>query len=153
MFTSQHQRGSQMRALLGRTVVLGMAAILAGCGDDDGFSPTVETVAGSYSAASFTLGSPAGTIDLLALGSVVTVTLDADGSTTGQLFVPGGAEDGGDLDADLTGTWSLDGTTVTFNQTADTFIRDAQFTAGENRLTGEGTFSGQTIRLVMTKPG
>jgi hypothetical protein len=79
-----------MRALLGRTVVLGMAAILAGCGDDDGFSPTVDTVAGSYSAASFTLGSPAGTIDLLALGSVVTVTLDPDGSTTGQLLKTAG---------------------------------------------------------------
>ncbi len=140
-----------MRALLGRTVLLGLAVVLAGCGDDDGFSPTVETVAGSYSAASFTLGSPAGTIDLLALGSVVTVTLAPDGSTSGQLLVPGGAEDGGDLDADLTGTWTLDGSTVTFNQAADTFIRDAEFTAAENRLTGEGTFDGQTVRLVLTK--
>jgi hypothetical protein len=140
-----------MRAVLGRTVAIGLAVVLASCGDEDSFSPTVENVAGIYSAATFTLSSPAGTIDLLALGSVVAVTLAADGTTTGQLFVPGGAEDGGDLDADLTGTWSLNGSTITFNQTADTFIRDAEFTAGQNRLTGEGTFGDQTIRLVLTK--
>ena len=140
-----------MRALLGRMAVFGLAVIFAGCGDDDGFSPTVENVAGSYSAASFTLSSPVGTIDLLALGSTVDVTLAPDGSTTGRLFVPGGAEDGGDLEADLTGTWTLDGSTVTFNQTADTFIRDAEFTVSRNQLTGEGTFDNQTVRLVLTK--
>jgi hypothetical protein len=65
--------------------------------------------------------------------------------------VPNGAEDGGDLDADLAGTWALVGNTVTFSQTADTFIRDAAFAAGPNRLTGEDTFSGVTIRLVLSK--
>ncbi len=77
--------------------------------------------------------------------------LAADGTTTGRLFVPGGAEGGGDLDADLTGTWTLDGSTVTFSQTADTFIRDATFTASRNRLTGEGVFQGLAIRLVLDK--
>jgi len=132
-------------------ITLGMVLLLAACGDEGSFSPTVENVAGTYSASSFTLGTAAGTIDLLALGSSVSVTLAADGTTTGQLFVPDGAEGGGDLDADLTGTWTLEGSTVTFNQTADTFIRDAQFTASRDELTGEGTFDGQAVRLVLTK--
>lgn len=140
-----------MHAPFCRSAALCLALLLAGCGDEDGFSPSVETVAGSYSASSFTVGSGAGTIDLLALGSSVAVTLAPGGTTTGRLFVPGGAEGGGDLDADLTGTWTLEGSTVTFNQTADTFIRDAQFTASRDRLTGEGTFDGQTVRLVLTK--
>ena len=42
---------------------------------------------------------------------------------------------------------------MTFNQTADTFIRDAEFTATKNRLTGEGTFDDTTIRVVLTKSG
>jgi hypothetical protein len=140
-----------MRGQLGRTVALSLVLAVASCGDDNSFSPTVENVAGTYSATAFTLTSSAGTVDLLILGSEVVVTLAADGTTTGRLFVPGGDEGGGDLDADLTGTWALSGSTVTFNQTADTFIRDAGFTADRNRLTGESTFGHQTIRLVLTK--
>ena len=140
-----------MRAAVSRIFALGLSLALAGCGDDDSFSPTTDNVAGSYSASSFTVSSTLGTIDLLALGASVEVTLEPDGTATGRLFVPGGAAGGSDLDADLTGTWSLAGSTVTFNQTADTFIRDADFTAEENRLTGEGTFNGQTVRVVLEK--
>ena len=135
-------------------LVLVLALALVGCGDDDnnnGFSPTVENVAGTYTATSFTLTTSLGTVDLLALGSEVSVVLLSDGTTTGHLFVPGAGEDGEDVDADLAGEWTLAGSTVTFNQTADTFIRDADFAASENRLTGEGTFGEETIRIVLTK--
>ena len=142
-----------MRVRTSLVVRLGLLLGLAACGGGDGFSPTVDTVAGSYSAATFTAGSAVGTVDLLAIGALVSVTLEPDGTTTGRLFVPGGAEDGGDLDEDLTGTWSLSGSTVTFSQTADTFIRDAEFTATRDRLTGEGVFGDLTIRLVLTKTG
>ena len=78
----------------------------------------------------------------------MTLNLATDGTTTGQLFVPGGDEDGGDLDADLTGTWTLSGSTVTFDQAADTFFPDVEFTAEQDRLTGEGDFGDESIRLV-----
>jgi hypothetical protein len=142
-----------MRSLLGAPTALALAVVLIGCGDDDNFSPTVENVSGSYSAASFTLTTGTGTIDLLALGAEVTAVLETDGTTTGNLSVPGGGEEGEDVDEDLTGTWTLSGNTVTFNQTSDTFIRDVEFTAGENTLTGEFTDddTGETVRLVLTK--
>jgi hypothetical protein len=111
----------------------------------------VETVAGSYTAISLTASSSVGTTDLLALGSTVDITLAVDGTTSGRLFVPGGAEDGGDLDVDLAGTWTLSGTTVGFDQEGDSFIPDVAFTAGRNQLNGEGTFSGTIIRLVLGK--
>jgi hypothetical protein len=142
-----------MRAMIRRLSVLGVAVALGACGGEDSFSPTVETVAGSYSARSFTLTSSVGTTDLLALGSTVAITLAPDGTTSGRLFVPGGAEDGSDLDLDLVGTWTLTGNSVTFNQAADSFIRDVEFTADRNRLTGEGTFTGTTIGLVLSKTG
>jgi hypothetical protein len=140
-----------MRGLRRPAVAVAVAFLLASCGGDDSFSPTVDNVSGSYSASSFTVTTPAGAVDLLALGASVEVTLAPNGTSTGRLFVPGAAEGGGDLDQDLTGTWTLSGSTVTFNQTADTFIRDAQFTAGRNQLTGEGTFGGQTVRIVLKK--
>ena len=146
-----------MRVVTRALGVLLAALALGGCGGgEDNFSPTVptvETVAGSYTARTFTLTSAVGTTDLLALGSTVTVTLDADGTTSGRLFIPGGAEGGGDLDEDLAGTWTLSGSIVTFSQSADTFIRDVEFTAAQNQLNSEGTFDGAIIRLVLGKVG
>jgi hypothetical protein len=57
------------------------------------------------------------------------------------------------IGAALTGTWTLAGTKVTFNQAADTFIRDVEFTAARNRLSSQGTFGGATIHLVLAKTG
>jgi hypothetical protein len=136
-----------MRAIL----ALALALALGSCGGEDTFSPTVETVAGSYTASLLTLSSSVGTTDLLALGSTVAITLAVGGTTSGRLFVPGGADDGSDLDVDLAGTWALSGSTVTFQQAGDTFIRDVEFTAGPNELNGEGMFSGAIIRLVLGK--
>jgi hypothetical protein len=138
-----------MRAI----VALTLALALGSCGGEDTFSPTVESVAGSYTASSLTLVSSVGTTDLLALGSTVAISLDANGTTSGRLFVPGGDDDGSDLDVDLAGTWTLSGSTVTFNQTGDSFIRGVEFTAGPDQLNGEGEFSGAIIRLVLGKAG
>ena len=41
-------------------------------------------------------------------------TLNADGTTTGRLHVPAGVGGPDAIDEDLSGTWSLSGTTVTF---------------------------------------
>ena len=140
-----------MRIRLGWAVALSLVPALAGCGDDSSFSPTVESVAGAYSATIFTLDVGAGTVDQLVLGADVAMTLAPDGTTTGHLFVPGAGAGGGDLDADLTGSWTLSRGGVTFDQTADTFIRDVRFTADRDRLTGEAPSGHNTVHLVLTK--
>jgi hypothetical protein len=131
------------------------AVVLAGCsGNDDPFSPTVANVAGTYNATVFTATSSAlGTINLLSAGATVHVVLNPDGTTTGHIFVPDLGLEDGELDADLTGTWTLSGSTVTFSQTADTFIRDVEFTAAQNSLEAEGTFEDTTIHLALAKTG
>ncbi len=130
------------------------AVVLAGCGGDDNpFSPTVTNVAGTYNATQFTATGSAGTFNLLSLGATVHVVLNPDGTTTGHLFVPDIGQEDGALDADLTGTWTLSGSTVTFSQTADTFIRDVEFTASQNSLESEGTFDGTTLHLALAKTG
>jgi hypothetical protein len=129
------------------------ALALAACGGDDGFSPTPATVQGTYNASRFTATNSQGSVNLLALGATVHVVLNADGTTTGHLSVPDLGLGEGAIEADLTGTWTLSGNTVTFNQTADTFIRDADFTAAQNSLDGEGTFDGTTVHLTLSKTG
>ena len=139
-----------MRSSTTRIIALALTLAVAACGDDN-FRPTVENVAGSYTASTFTYETSDGTTDLLAAGAVVSIDLAEDGTTTGEIFVAAGGEGGGDLDQELTGTWTLAGSTVTFDQDADTFIRDLEFTADEDLLIGEDTFDDVTIRLVLSK--
>lgn len=141
-----------MRTRIRSGAALMFVLAIAACGDDDeGFNPTVDDVAGSYTATTFTVTSGAGEVDLLGIGASVTATLDADGTTTGRLLVPGAGEGGGDLDEDLAGTWSLNGSTVTFSQSNSTLISDVDFAVGPNTLTGEGMFQGSLILLVLSR--
>ena len=138
--------------MIRRGVVLCMALALAACGGDDdgGFNPTVDDVAGVYSASAFTLTSGNGDFDLLAIGASVTATLNADGTTTGRLQVPG-VGGGGAIDEDLAGTWSLSGTTVSFSPSASSLLTDVDFAVGPGTLTGEGVYQGAVLLLVLTK--
>ncbi len=134
-------------ARLAVAVILSLG--LLACGDD-GFSPTVENMAGSYTATTFTRTVGGTTTDQLELGAEVTVDLDEDGTMTGRIFIPEAEEGEGDLDESLAGTWTLEGGAVTFEQEADTFVREMQFIASENQLSGEDDSDG-TVRLVLTK--
>jgi hypothetical protein len=129
------------------------AAALTACGDNnDAFSPTPATVQGTYNASRFTVTTPQQTFNLLPLGATVHVVLNADGTTTGHLSVPDLGVGIGAIEADLAGTWSLSGTTVTFSPTdPNSIIGDADFTAAQNSLDGEGDFQGNTIHLTLSK--
>jgi hypothetical protein len=133
-----------------RSAALAITLSLVSCGDDDGFSPTVENISGSYSASSFTVTSPSGTVDLLASGASVQITLASDGATTGRLLLP--AEDPDvDHEEDLAGTWMLTGDQVTISPNGPSVFRFAQFTAAPDQLTGERLLSGETLHLVLTR--
>ena len=58
-----------------------------------------------------------------------------------------------DLDMDLAGTWTLDQNdgSVAFEHASDTFLRDMTFSYSNSRLSGEATFSGVTINVVLRK--
>jgi hypothetical protein len=125
------------------------AAILAAC--DDPFSPTVANVAGTYQATKLQVDSAGHITDYLAIGSAITLELNPAGTVSGHLFIVGGNDDGGDLDADMAGTWALAGDRVTFDQTADTFVRDYVFTASRGRLHSEHSAAGATATVVFTR--
>ena len=143
-----------VRAWLGAWSLAALA--LAGCGGDDdtGFSPSVANVSGTYNATLFTATTSGGTINLLPLGATVHVVLDPDGTTTGHLSVPDAGLGQGAIEADLAGTWTLSGSTVTFSPNdPNSIIGDADFTAAQNSLDGEGTFEGMTLHLTLAKTG
>jgi hypothetical protein len=131
---------------------LGIVVLASSCGDDNGFTPRPESVAGPYYASSFLVTQNGITADVLALGGAIDINLASDGLVTGHLFVPNGNGGGSDLDLDLQGTWELNGTAVMFDMpNVDTFIRDVPFTVGTSTLTGDRTSNGTRIQVTLTR--
>jgi hypothetical protein len=124
---------------------------VTGCGDD-GFEPSVDNVSGSYVATVLTVEETSGTVDYLAIGSALEVTLHPDGTVEGELFVPSLGPGGSDIDIALGGTWSLDGDQVTIDSIQDTFLQDVVFTATEGRLEGEFVGNGVSVQVRLDKP-
>ncbi len=120
--------------------------LAAGCSDAIG----PESLAGTYVATEFTLaGEVSG--DVLAAGGSLSITLNADGTTSGSVFVPAALNDGEDFTASLAGTFTVADGSITFTQDADTFVRDITWEVDGTRLRGAGTFSGVTFTVVLTR--
>jgi hypothetical protein len=130
-----------------QTLLVGSIPLMAACSDT--LSPEA-TLAGTYVATTFTLSGDI-TGDVLAAGGGLTITLDADGTTDGTLFVPASLNDGEDFNANMAGTFTVVNGTVTFTQDADTFVRDLTWTVDGSGLGGSGTFSGVTITIVLNR--
>jgi hypothetical protein len=140
-----------MRGITMTRLIAFSALAFLGCDSDDPFTPSVDNVAGTYTATTFTTTAAGVTTDHLAAGASVELTLSADGSTSGRLFVPDAGEEGGDFEANLVGSWTIDDQSVVLDHDADTFLRDVTFTAARNRLTAERTFVTTTVRVVLNR--
>jgi hypothetical protein len=140
------------RALL----LIGLPAIVLACGGSD--EPSATPIAGSYAATFFQTTGSSGQRNEIAAGSTLTITLAANGTTTGHLHV---AASGSNpvFDADMAGTWTAtENHIVTFTQAADTFVRNMEFTwasdiQGMWTLAGEKVFSGTQIKITLTRGG
>lgn len=146
-------RARRTRWITAIVMTLGALAATA-CGDDDSTNPPDDnTIAGTYVATTFIVTQDGVPTDELERGAAIELTLNDDSTTAGTLFVPGGNEDGTDLVADLTGTWSLDGNTVhfAFAQASDTFIGDVPFTARGGTLATDRTILGVRVQVVLEK--
>ncbi len=132
-----------------RSVLVPLPLLLAACGDA---STGPASVAGQYAATTFNLVQGATTTDVLGAGGRLTITLTANGTTTGQLFVPAALNGGTPLTASMDGTFTLSNGVVTFSQAADTFVRDMPFTVLGKTMAGSKDFSGTTVTVVLTRP-
>jgi hypothetical protein len=151
MRTSHRQRCATALACLSAV------AALAACGDDEILvsSPSMQSVAGAYTATTFSItagGTTGGsTSDVLTQGGSLQMSLAAGGSTTGRLVIPT-AVAGAAVDASMAGSWTLRGDTVRFTQAADTFVRDTPFLVRGNTLVGDRTFGTTRIQVTLRKP-
>jgi len=120
-------------------VTLVVATFTAACIESTGILVEQSTgpilraeLVGLYAAVSMV--SSDGATDLMAAGATLNLTLGENSALAGHLFIPGGAADGSDVDADMAGAWTFDpfGQTVRFVQQADTFVGETQFDASRD---------------------
>jgi hypothetical protein len=133
--------------------LIGLPAFLLACGGSN--EPSSSPYAGSYTATLWTTTGSSGQQNQIGAGSTLQITLAPNGTTTGHLhFAASGANPV--FDADMAGTWTVNGNVVDFAQAADTFVRDMLFTAGSNiqglmTLAGHQAFSGTDIQIILTR--
>jgi hypothetical protein len=137
-------------SVLAASSILFASASMA-CGSD---SPTQVSspVAGTYLATEF-LVTPAGepTIDVLAQGGTLSITIAADNRTSGSLTLPASIA-GTDISLSMAGTAVVSGSTVTFQQPGDTFVRNLTFTVSGNTLSVTNQSTGTaTFTVTLTK--
>lgn len=113
----------------------------------------VASVAGTYVAVQLETTEAGETTDWLVDGASIRLELRVDGTTAGRMFIPAAGEEGGDLDADLAGEWSISGQEVHLDHDADTFLRDLPFRVLGRRLEGGGEFSGVRVQAVLVREG
>jgi hypothetical protein len=125
--------------------------LLLSCGDGNGFDPTTDTVAGSYDVTTLRETQNGITINYLALGVTLGLELHADGIATGHLFAPTGGLGGSELDTDLSGTWTLNGSTVTLDIPEAAFLGNVTFKAEDDLLRADQTVGGARVEVILTR--
>ena len=123
--------------------------VLAGCSDDP-IGPA--DIAGPYTATTLNVVEGPDTTNILTGGGSLTITLNANGTTSGQLFVPAALNNGTEVNASMDGTFAITNGIVRFDQAADTFVRDMPFTPAGKTLSGNVDFSGSRVIVVLTRP-
>ncbi len=142
-----------MKTLRSLSMVIAMAAgtTLAGCDADEILGPDREEVAGTYTATQFSITTGSGSEDLLDLGGSVTLTLDADGTSTGTFASPA---IGGDpaFVADLEGTWDITiGGFIQLEHDDDTVLRDVLFEYDNGELVASEVFTSGVVDIVLRR--
>lgn len=114
-------------------IALAVGLTLAGCSDEDGTD--ISDVAGSYEATTFVVTPDGeGPIDVLAAGGFINITINSNGTTTGDMFLPASVA-GTDQAFSMDGTASIVGSEqVAFDQVADSFFRELTFTIEAEEL-------------------
>lgn len=137
-----------------RLVAILCAAAITGCGGSDNPTQPSLQIAGNYAATEWVTTDGSGQTNQILAGSTLNITLAANGTTSGSLHMPASVV-GQELDRDMAGTWTQAGTTVTFAQGADTFVRDMTFSVVANgatwALVGDQVFSGTRVQLTLTR--
>ena len=134
--------------------ILCLLAIAAVVGCSDSFKPTTENILGMYQVESFTTDNAGTSRDLFAAGATLELIILPFGDVVGALNVPPIPPDTTMFYASMNGSWALTGNKVRFTQDADSFVRDLDWIADKDRLSGDKTFGAVRVRVVLKRqPG
>src|SRR5688572_11443247 len=104
-----------------RHLVLVAAAALVSACDSTAPSP----IAGTWNATEFIITEAgAQPRNVLAAGGSLSIIVSANNSTSGSLTIPASFTGGSAITESMAGTATVSGSSVEFNQAADTFVRD-----------------------------
>ena len=132
--------------MLRHAVVLSAAVLLLGC---DSTEPS--PIAGTWVATEFTITESGEETDVLAAGGALTITISSTNTTSGSLTIPASVTGEEEFTASMAGTATITGSTVDFEQAADSFVRDATWTIVGNTLVTTSTFAGVALDITLTR--
>jgi hypothetical protein len=136
------------RIALVSTLAIGAAG--CGGGSDPIVQPTVD-ITGSYVATVFKV-TPTNkpTIDVLARGGSLTLTIARDSTTSGSLMVPKDVI-GDSVNVSLAGIVSQSGHAVRFSMASDTFVRTVGWLAGGGTIATDVNDGSAHIEVLLTR--
>lgn len=117
----------------------------------NGTTAPTDELAGSYTATFFRVTpSGASEIDVLANNGRLTINIAENNATTGSLLLPPSIDGG--ITASMAGTANQSGSTVTFQQNVDTFVRDLSWTRSSVGLTvADQAVAGNLYTITLTR--
>ncbi len=136
-------------------IAAGMLLVLALAACSDSTGPDASP-AGTWHATRLIVTDNGTPTDALAAGATITITLTSGGETTGTLHIPAALGEGGaEENLSLAGTWTFDTdrTHVSFDQAADTFVRDVSWSYDGSTMSGSlaGSGPGDIIEATLTR--
>ena len=129
----------------------GLAVLLLACGSST--APSGNSVAGSYTPVIWVTVGGTGQTSELQTGSTLQLTLHANGLTSGHLHLAATASRPV-FDADMSGAWTQNGSTISISQSIDTFVQHTSFEMSPDPVSGwdlAGTtnFGGAQVQIIL----
>jgi hypothetical protein len=139
------------RGILRSILVAGLPVLLIACGSST-VAPT-NSVVGSYVPTIWVTTGGTGQTSELQVGSTLTLTLHANGLTSGNLHLAATASRPV-FDADMSGSWTQNGSTISISQSIDTFVQHTSFEMSPDPISGwdlAGTtnFGGAQVQIIL----
>ena len=132
-----------------KLISLAVAASVAVACESTG--PTIP-LAGTYIATTFVVTETGqAPVDVLAAGGSMAITITENNTTSGSLVIPAALTGSSDFLIDLTGTVNRNGNAVQFDQTGDSFVRDATWALQGNTLATHFLSSAVSVDVVLTR--
>lgn len=132
---------------LGRAAVTAALGVL-GCSSSTGTIPRNTVI--TYTAILWTITDTGVETNALQAGATLDLELTEDGRVSGTLFMPAAINNGADLTADMTGTYTITQGILRFAQTADTFVREVGWDVDGQQLIASEVVDGADVFLILS---